>query len=43
MWNAHHTLFDDAWLGELLPAAGFTDIRISTYTVRNLRCICRRA
>jgi ubiquinone/menaquinone biosynthesis C-methylase UbiE len=43
LWNAHHTLFDDAWLKELLPAAGFADVRISAYAVRNLRCACRRA
>ena len=43
IWNAHHTLFDEGWLRELLERAGFVDIEISRYDVRNLRCICRRA
>jgi predicted SAM-dependent methyltransferase len=43
IWNAHHAMFDDAWLGQLLAANGFTDIDISCYDVRNLRCYCRRA
>jgi hypothetical protein len=43
IWNAHHAMFDDAWLAELLAANGFTDIDISCYDVRNLRCYCRRA
>jgi ubiquinone/menaquinone biosynthesis C-methylase UbiE len=42
IWNAHHAMFDDAWLAELLAANGFTDIDISCYDVRNLRCHCRR-
>ena len=43
VWNAHHTMFDDAWLAELLNANGFTDVDITCYDVRNLRCHCRRA
>lgn len=43
IWNAHHTLFDEAWLEELLRPAGFVDIEISRYDVRNLRCMCRRS
>jgi len=35
-------MFDDAWLSQLLAASGFTDIDISCYDVRNLRCYCRR-
>jgi hypothetical protein len=42
IWNAHHAMFDDAWLAQLLAANGFTDIDISCYDVRNLRCHCRR-
>ena len=42
IWNAHHAMFDDAWLGQVLAANGFTDIDISCYDVRNLRCYCRR-
>jgi len=43
IWNAHHAMFDDAWLAELLAANGFTEVDISCYDVRNLRCHCRRA
>lgn len=43
IWNAHHALFDDAWLAELLTASGFVDIDITCYDIRNLRCLCRRA
>ena len=43
IWNAHHAMFDDAWLAELLQANGFTDVDISCYDIRNLRCYCRRA
>jgi predicted SAM-dependent methyltransferase len=42
IWNAHYTLFDADWLAELLEAAGFTEIDVSCYEVRNLRCYCRR-
>ncbi|MBA2274492.1 MAG: methyltransferase domain-containing protein [Actinobacteria bacterium] len=42
IWNAHHTLFDSTWLGELLEACGFEDVDISCYDIRNLRCISRR-
>src|SRR5512133_338132 len=41
IWNAHHAMFDDAWLAQVLAANGFTDIDISCYDVRNLRCYCR--
>jgi predicted SAM-dependent methyltransferase len=43
LWNAHHTLFDAAWLRRHLQDKGFVDIEIVTYDVRNLRCTCRRA
>jgi predicted SAM-dependent methyltransferase len=42
IWNAHHAMFDQAWLAELLAATGFVEIEISCYDVRNLRCYCRR-
>ena len=42
IWNAHHTLFDESWLRELLHRAGFAEIETSSYDVRNLRVICRR-
>ncbi len=42
IWNAHHTLFDAAWLRDRLAACGFVDIEIACYDVRNLRCNCRR-
>ena len=32
IWNAHHAMFDDAWLAELLAANGFTDIDITATT-----------
>ena len=43
IWNAHHTLFDETWLRELLRRAGFVDIEAHAYDVRNLRVICRRS
>ena len=43
IWNAHFALFDEAWLAELLAAIGFTEVEITCYEVRNLRCHCRRA
>ena len=43
IWNAHHAMFDDAWLAELLAANGFVDNDIFCYDVRNLRCYCRRS
>jgi predicted SAM-dependent methyltransferase len=43
IWNAHHTLFDEAWLRELLQRTGFKAIEAVTYAIRNLRVICRRA
>jgi predicted SAM-dependent methyltransferase len=42
IWNAHHAVFDEVWLAELLAANGFTEIRITAYDTRNLRCLCRR-
>ncbi|HEY2960285.1 MAG TPA: methyltransferase domain-containing protein [Actinomycetota bacterium] len=43
IWNAHHALFDAAWLAELLAACGFAEVTVSSYDIRNLRCRCRRA
>jgi predicted SAM-dependent methyltransferase len=43
IWNAHHTLFDESWLRELLVRAGFGTIEATGYDVRNLRVICRRS
>jgi predicted SAM-dependent methyltransferase len=43
IWNAHHTLFDETWLRELLDGAGFVNIETSAYDFRNLRVICRRS
>jgi predicted SAM-dependent methyltransferase len=43
IWNAHHALFDETWLAELLVASGFTDLEIVGYDIRNLRCWSRRA
>jgi predicted SAM-dependent methyltransferase len=38
IWNAHHTLFDAESLGAAVAAAGFVELRIFSYEVRNLRC-----
>lgn len=38
LWNAHHTLFDEAWLAEVVAAAGFVGVTVSRYATRNLRC-----
>ena len=43
IWNAHHALFDAAWLAELLAACGFAEVEVSSYDIRNLRAHCRRA
>jgi predicted SAM-dependent methyltransferase len=43
IWNAHHTLFDRRSLRRALQGSGFVDISIRRYSVRNLRCSCRRA
>lgn len=43
IWNAHHTLFDETWLRELLGRAGFVNIEAFAYDFRNLRVICRRS
>ena len=37
IWNAHHTLFDEELLRDLLDATGFVDIDIAPYAERNLR------
>ena len=42
IWNAHHTLFDPDWLGELVKAAGMVDIAIDPEDTCNLRCRARR-
>lgn len=41
IWNAHHTLFDAAWLVELAEAAGMVDVTVEPYAERNLRCRAR--
>jgi SAM-dependent methyltransferase len=38
IWNAHHTLFDADALHDSVARAGFTDIEIFGYDIRNLRC-----
>ena len=43
IWNAHHTLFDSQSLKRVVEACGFVDVSIERYSVRNLRCTCRRA
>ena len=43
IWNAHHTMFDEPWLRQLVEGTGFVDVEIFTYDVRNLRCYARRA
>ncbi len=42
VWNAHHTMFDAGSLRAAVAAAGFVEIEIFGYDVRNLRCYCRR-
>lgn len=42
IWNAHHTLFDESLLGNTVARAGFAEIRIRTYAIRNLRCTAVR-
>jgi SAM-dependent methyltransferase len=42
IWNAHHTLFDEASLRAGLQHAGFVDIRIQSDGGSNLMCWCRR-
>ncbi len=37
IWNAHHTLFDEELLRELLDATGFVDVEVEPYAERNLR------
>ena len=43
LWNAHHALFDEGWLCELLAASGFADLEVTPYAERNLRVEARRA
>ena len=43
IWNAHHTMFDEPWLRQLIEGSGFVDVEIFTYDIRNLRCYARRA
>jgi SAM-dependent methyltransferase len=43
IWNAHHTMFDEPWLRQLIDGSGFVDVEIFTYDIRNLRCYARRA
>jgi hypothetical protein len=43
IWNAHHTMFDEPWLRQLVEGSGFVDVEIFTYDIRNLRCYARRA
>ena len=43
IWNAHHTMFDEPWLRQLVEGTGFVDVEIFTYDIRNLRCYARRA
>jgi len=43
IWNAHHTMFDAGSLHALVSGCGFTDLRISSYDIRNLRCYALRA
>jgi predicted SAM-dependent methyltransferase len=37
IWNAHHTLFDEEWLVELLTTTGFVGVMVEPYAERNLR------
>jgi predicted SAM-dependent methyltransferase len=41
IWNAHHTMFDEQTLGDLVSRCGFVDVRIESYAIRNLRCTAR--
>ena len=43
IWNAHHTLFDEEFLRELLDATGFVDVDVEPYAERNLRVEAVRA
>ena len=43
IFNAHHTMFDEPWLRQLVEGSGFVDVEIFTYDIRNLRCYARRA
>ncbi len=41
IWNAHHTMFDEQTLGDLVGRCGFVDVRIVSYDIRNLRGTAR--
>jgi predicted SAM-dependent methyltransferase len=43
IWNAHHTLFDEEFLRELLDATGFLAVDVEPYAERNLRVDAVRA
>lgn len=43
LWNAHHALFDEDWLREVLEANGFSVTAIVPYAERNLRAEARRS
>ena len=40
IWNAHHALFDETWLTQLLERCGFVDIAITDDGGTNLECRC---
>lgn len=42
-WNAHHTLFDEELLRDLLETTGFVGIEVEPYAERNLRADAVRA
>lgn len=42
IYNAHHTLFEPAWLTELVRRAGFSQVRVASDGGSNLMCTCRR-
>jgi len=42
IWNAHHTLFDDISLRQLVSGSGFAGVEVTCYDTRNLRCRARR-
>ena len=43
IWNAHHTLFDEELLREVLEESGFVGVSIEPYAERNLRADAVRA
>jgi predicted SAM-dependent methyltransferase len=42
LYNAHHTMFDDSFLGAQLDQTGYCDIRIHSDGGSNLMCWCTR-